>query len=79
VPTVWDLNPQFIDPRTDPESGKYNPKIPPKKVIRGGSWKDVAFYLETGTRTYEFRDSTRAYIGFRCALTHLGRSSGQEF
>jgi formylglycine-generating enzyme required for sulfatase activity len=33
VPTVWDLNPQYIDPRTNPESGKYNPKIPPKKVI----------------------------------------------
>jgi gliding motility-associated lipoprotein GldK len=79
VPTVWDLNPQYIDPRTNPESAKYNPRVPPKKVVRGGSWKDVAYYLETGTRTYEFKDSTRAYIGFRCALTHLGRSSGQEF
>ena len=68
VPTVWDLNPQYIDPR-----------IAPKKVIRGGSWKDVAYYLETGTRTFEFKDSTRAYIGFRCAMTHLGRSSGTEF
>jgi gliding motility-associated lipoprotein GldK len=79
VPTVWDLNPQYIDPRTNPESAKYNERIVPKKVIRGGSWKDVAYYLETGTRTYEFRDSTRAYIGFRCAMTHLGRSSGREF
>jgi gliding motility-associated lipoprotein GldK len=79
VPTVWDLNPQYIDPRTNPESSKYNEKIVPKKVIRGGSWKDVAYYLETGTRTYEYRDSTRAYIGFRCAMTHLGRSSGREF
>jgi sulfatase modifying factor 1 len=79
VPTVWDLNPQYIDERTNPESKKYNAKIVPKKVIRGGSWKDVAYYLETGTRTYEFKDSTRAYIGFRCAMTHLGRSSGQEF
>ncbi len=79
VPTVWDLNPQYIDPRTNPESAKYNERIVPKKVIRGGSWKDVAYYLETGTRTYEYRDSTRAYIGFRCAMTHLGRSSGREF
>jgi formylglycine-generating enzyme required for sulfatase activity len=77
---VWDLNPQYIDKRTDPEnSSSYDPKIPRKKVVRGGSWKDVAYYLETGTRTYEFGDSTRAYIGFRCAMTHLGRSSGQEF
>jgi gliding motility-associated lipoprotein GldK len=79
VPTVWDLNPQFIDPRTNPDSRLYNPRVAPKKVIRGGSWKDVAYYLETGTRTYEYKDSSRAYIGFRCAMTHLGRSSGQEF
>ncbi|MCU0356133.1 MAG: SUMF1/EgtB/PvdO family nonheme iron enzyme [Cyclobacteriaceae bacterium] len=79
VPTVWDLNPQYIDPRTNPESIKYDARVAPKKVVRGGSWKDVAYYLETGTRSYEFKDSTRAYIGFRCALTHLGRSSGSEF
>ncbi len=79
VPTVWDLNPEYIDKRTNPDDSSYDPRIPPKKVVRGGSWKDVAYYLETGTRTYEFKDSTRAYIGFRCALTHLGRSSGQEF
>lgn len=70
VPTVWDLNPQYIE--SDPD------KIG-KKVIRGGSWKDVAYFLETGTRTFEFKDSTRAYIGFRNAMTHLGRSSGLEF
>jgi sulfatase modifying factor 1 len=79
VPTVWDLNPQYIDERTNPESKKYNAQVAPKKVIRGGSWKDVAYYLETGTRTYEYRDSSRAYVGFRCAMTHLGRSSGAEF
>jgi len=81
VPTVWDLNPQFIDPRTNssPENSLYDSKIPPRKVVRGGSWKDIEYYLETGTRTYEYKDSARAYIGFRCAVTHLGRSSGNEF
>jgi formylglycine-generating enzyme len=79
VPTVWDLNPQYIDPRTTKGNAKYDDKVPPKKVVRGGSWKDVAYYLETGTRAYEYRDSSRAYIGFRCALTNLGRSSGAEF
>jgi formylglycine-generating enzyme required for sulfatase activity len=67
VPLVWDLNPEYRDANEM------------RKVIRGGSWKDVAFYLETGTRAYEFQDSTRAYIGFRCAMSHLGRSSGNEF
>jgi formylglycine-generating enzyme required for sulfatase activity len=79
VPVVWDLNPQYIDKRTDPTSSQYDPNVLPKKVIRGGSWKDVAYYLETGTRTYEYKDSARAYIGFRNAMTHLGRSSGAEF
>jgi gliding motility-associated lipoprotein GldK len=67
VPLVWDLNPTFFDEDEH------------RKVTRGGSWKDVAYYLETGTRSYEFKDSTRAYIGFRNAMTHLGRSSGAEF
>ncbi len=86
--TVWDLNPEYIDPKADPRNeGEtvYDTKYPydatynARKVIRGGSWKDVAYFLETGTRTFEYRDSTRAYIGFRCAVTHLGRSSGREF
>lgn len=67
MPVVWDLNPQYIDPEES------------RKIIRGGSWKDIAYYLETGTRTFEYKDSTRAYIGFRCAMTYLGRSSGTEF
>jgi sulfatase modifying factor 1 len=67
VPLVWDLNPTFFD------------ESEPRKVIRGGSWKDIAFYLETGTRAYEHKDSTRAFIGFRCAMTYLGRSAGNEF
>ncbi len=45
-----------------------------RKVIRGGSWKDIAYYLQTGTRTFEYEDTTKSYIGFRCALTFLGRS-----
>ncbi len=67
VPVVWDLNPLYID---DDE---------PRKLIRGGSWKDVAYYLQTGTRTFEYQDTTKSYVGFRCVMTYLGRSSGFEF
>ncbi|MDI9862116.1 MULTISPECIES: T9SS ring complex lipoprotein PorK/GldK [Flectobacillus] len=67
VAITWDLNTLNDD------------KDEPRKVIRGGSWKDVAYYLETGTRSYEYEDKKRSYIGFRCAMTHLGRSSGKEF
>ncbi len=67
MPLAWDLNPTYFDPNV------------PHKIIRGGSWKDIAYFLETGTRAYEHQDTTRASIGFRCAMTYLGRSSGYEF
>ncbi|MEO6130925.1 MAG: SUMF1/EgtB/PvdO family nonheme iron enzyme [Saprospiraceae bacterium] len=51
-----------------------DPAVYKRKVIRGGSWKDVAYYLQTGTRNWEYQDTTKSYIGFRCALTFLGRS-----
>jgi formylglycine-generating enzyme required for sulfatase activity len=53
---------------------------PPKmkrKVLRGGSWKDVGYYLQTGTRTYEYQDSAKSYIGFRTVIdlpAEMGRS-----
>jgi len=52
---------------------RYNasPTDPPRmkrKVIRGGSWKDVGYYLETSTRTYEYQDTAKSYIGFRCII-----------
>jgi sulfatase modifying factor 1 len=43
-----------------------------RKVIRGGSWKDVAYFLEVSTRDYEYKDSARSYIGFRTVHDYLG-------
>ena len=40
-----------------------------RKVVRGGSWKDVANFLTGyGTRTYEYQDTAKSYIGFRCVI-----------
>jgi sulfatase modifying factor 1 len=39
-----------------------------RKVIRGGSWKDVGYYLQTSTRSYEYQDTAKSYIGFRCVI-----------
>lgn len=39
-----------------------------RKVIRGGSWKDVGYYLQCGTRTFEYQDTAKSYIGFRCVI-----------
>ncbi len=64
-----DLNPSI---RYDAEDDE--PEANKRKVLRGGSWKDIAHFLKTSTRTYEYQDTTKSYIGFRCALTFLGRS-----
>jgi formylglycine-generating enzyme len=39
-----------------------------RKVIRGGSWKDVQYFLQTSTRAYEYQDTSKSYIGFRCVI-----------
>lgn len=39
-----------------------------RKVLRGGSWKDVGFFLRTSSRTYEYQDTAKSYIGFRCVI-----------
>ncbi|MCH3880761.1 MULTISPECIES: T9SS ring complex lipoprotein PorK/GldK [Tenacibaculum] len=43
-----------------------------KKIIRGGSWKDVAYFLEVGSRDWEYSDTARSYIGFRTVQDYLG-------
>ena len=45
-----------------------DPPLMKRKIIRGGSWKDVGYYLQTGTSTYEYQDTTKSYIGFRCVI-----------
>jgi gliding motility-associated lipoprotein GldK len=44
-----------------------------RKVIRGGSWKDIGYYLMNSTRTFEYQDTAKSYVGFRNVMTHLGR------
>ena len=44
-----------------------------RKVIRGGSWKDISYFIQTSTRDYEYKDTAKCYIGFRCAVDFLGR------
>jgi formylglycine-generating enzyme required for sulfatase activity len=36
-----------------------------RKVVRGGSWKDISYFMQTGARNYDYMDSTHSYIGFR--------------
>ncbi len=51
-----------------------DPNVLKRKVIRGGSWKDIAYFLQCGTKSYEYQDSAKSYVGFRCLLPFMGRS-----
>lgn len=42
------------------------------RVYKGGSWKDVAYWMSPGTRRYLEEDSSTATIGFRCAMIRAG-------
>lgn len=46
-----------------------------RKVIRGGSWKDIAAFVQVGSRSYEYQDSSNSYVGFRTVQSYVGRSN----
>jgi len=54
------INPNVNDPRNE------------RKVVRGGSWKDVAYFLQVSSRDYEYADSARSFIGFRTVQDYMG-------
>jgi gliding motility-associated lipoprotein GldK len=49
-----------------------------RKVIRGGSWKDVAYFLQVSTRDYEYADSARSYVGFRTVQDYMGEEDSTQ-
>jgi gliding motility-associated lipoprotein GldK len=49
-----------------------------RKVVRGGSWKDQKYFIQVQTRSYEFQDTSKCYIGFRCIQPYLGRVKGDN-
>jgi formylglycine-generating enzyme required for sulfatase activity len=68
---MGDINPdlQYRAAKEDPYSLK-------KKSVRGGSWKDPVKFIQGATRTYEYQNESRSYIGFRCvrSFTGIGRN-----
>lgn len=46
-----------------------------RKIIRGGSWKDVAYYMQVSTRDWEYADTARSYIGFRTVQNYMGTNA----
>jgi len=60
---IHDMNPDIRYDANDDDPPRMK-----RKVVRGGSWKDVGYYLQTGTRSYEYQDTAKSYIGFRCVI-----------
>ncbi|WP_133578099.1 T9SS ring complex lipoprotein PorK/GldK [Pedobacter metabolipauper] len=67
APMLLDFNPNFtyVAKTTDNKYLK-------RKVVRGGSWKDIGFFLQNSVGTYEYQDQSRSYIGFRCVSSYPG-------
>jgi gliding motility-associated lipoprotein GldK len=71
---------EWVASSYDPNSYEYSSTMNPnvndnnnfRKVVRGGSWKDVAYFLQVSTRDYEYADSARSYIGFRTVQDYMG-------
>lgn len=49
------------------------------RVIKGGSWKDPAYFLAPGARRYMDEDKSSSTVGFRCAMIRVGSPDGKEF
>ena len=64
---VSDMNPSF-----QYNAKNSDPDVLKRKVIKGGSWKDIAYYLQCGAKTYEYQNESRPYIGFRCVRSYNG-------
>jgi formylglycine-generating enzyme required for sulfatase activity len=64
---VSDLNPTYQYNAKNSDSDKLK-----RKVVKGGSWKDIAYYLQCGVKTYEYQNESRPYIGFRCVRSYNG-------
>jgi len=47
------------------------------RVIKGGSWKDRAYWLQPGTRRFLEQDRASATVGFRCAMIKVGSPTGK--
>jgi len=70
---VSDLNPSIQD-----NASKTDAYINKRKVVRGGSWKDAAHFIQVNERSYEYQNEDRSYIGFRCVRSLIGEGKSSK-
>ena len=49
-----------------------------RKIVRGGSWKDVAQNIRSDLRMWEYQNEQRSYIGFRNVRSQIGFAKGTQ-
>ena len=68
-----DLNPEY---RYD--AAVEDPYKMKRKIVRGGSWKDVSRNLRSDLRMWEYQNEQRSYIGFRNVRSQIGFARGTQ-
>lgn len=61
-----------VNPNYQYNAKNDDPPVLKRKVVKGGSWKDIAYYLQNGVKTYQYQNESRPYIGFRCVRFYTG-------
>jgi formylglycine-generating enzyme len=61
-----------LQPNYEYNATPQDPPVMKRKVIRGGSWKDIAYFLQTSSRDYEYQDSAKSFVGFRNVRSYIG-------
>ncbi|MBY0245448.1 MAG: SUMF1/EgtB/PvdO family nonheme iron enzyme [Sphingobacteriaceae bacterium] len=69
TPLLLDINPNYTY-----LAQKGDSKFLKRKVVKGGSWKDMSFFLQNSVSTYEYQDQPRSFIGFRCVTPFPGNN-----
>ena len=68
-----DVNPEYrYDAAVD------DPYRMKRKIVRGGSWKDVQHNVRSDLRMWEYQNEQRSYIGFRNVRTRIGFAKGRN-
>ncbi len=49
------------------------------RVYKGGSWKDRAYWLNSGSRRFLDEEKSTCTIGFRCCMDRVGSPVGQNY
>ncbi|MFD2161183.1 SUMF1/EgtB/PvdO family nonheme iron enzyme [Paradesertivirga mongoliensis] len=62
-----------LNPTLNYEAKADDPEVLKRKTVRGGSWKDIGYFLQNSKSTYEYQDTAKSYIGFRCVTAYPGR------